>query len=109
MSYLHKNLAGGNFDKLNFVQKMANIGSELERVIRWRDKNSLYAKEAFERCLELLDFTIKKEKEFCRLKELLRIREGIADYFYGENQYSFSDDFWKKYFYHFNYAAQISK
>jgi len=109
MNYYHKNLAVGGFRKLTFVQKMSNVGSELARAIRWKDKNPLYTREAFERCLELLDFTIRDEREFCRLREMTRIREGIADYFYGENIYSFSEDFWKKYFYHFNYAAQLGK
>jgi len=88
---------------------MANIGSEVERAISWRNKgNSLYSRKAAERALELLFLTIGDLKNRSRLKELTRLYEVLVDYFFGQNQYSSSDRLWQKYFYAFNYAARIN-
>ena len=42
-----------------------------------------------------------------RLKELLRLRETLADYFVFDNEYSSSKSSWDNYFYAFNYAARL--
>lgn len=109
MTVYHKNLEGGGWKKLSFVEKMANIGSEVERAINWKSKNKHYADLAIERFLELIDLTILDETEFHRLRELLRIRELFLDYILGNNQYLFPADFWKKYFYQFTYASSANK
>jgi hypothetical protein len=91
---------------------MANIGSEIERTINWRNKgNPEYSRQAFERALELVDLTIDDPKnrapESCgRLKEICRLREVLVDYFVYDNAYGSTDDLWQKYFYAFNYAAR---
>jgi len=107
MTLQHKELAKGKWNKLSFFEQMANIGSEIERTINWRLKNKEYSLLAFYRALELLDLTISDKKNVNRLKECVRIREVLADYFFGENQFSSSDALWKKYFYPFNYAARV--
>jgi len=63
---------------------------------------------AFERALELLDLTISDSKNIKRLKELLRLRETLADYFAFENEYKSTDKSWQNYFYAFNFAARIN-
>lgn len=109
MNYQHKNLAKGKWQKLSFFKQMANIGSEIERTINWRDKNEKYSKAAFERALELIDLTIndKKNHNRGRLKELLRMREVLVDYFYFDNIYKSTDKNWRDYFLAFNYAANL--
>ncbi|MFH0852230.1 MAG: hypothetical protein V1845_01310 [bacterium] len=107
MDYQHKNLAQGRWKELSFFEQAANIGSEVERAIKWRDKNSSYSQAAFERALELLDLTTDDEKNRSRLKELLRLREVLADYFQFKNIYGSNDQKWHNYFYAFNYAARI--
>lgn len=108
--YYHKTLAGGRWKKFTFFEQMANIGSEVERTIKWRNKgNAEYGRMAFERALELLDFTIEDEKNRKRLKELLRVRETLADYFAFENNYHSTDKSWQNYFYAFNFAARINR
>jgi len=110
MEYQHKNLAGGRWKKLSFFEQMANIGSEIERTIKWKNKNNVkYSQMAFERALELLDLTIENEKNKSRLKELSRVREVLADHFCFENIYQSTDKSWQKYFYAFNFAARINK
>lgn len=107
MNYQHKNLAqGGGFHALSFFEQMAHVGSEVERTIIWKNKNTDYSRKAFFRSLELLDLTISDSKNKPRLKELVRLREVLVDYFVFNNQYSSSDKLWQNYFYPFNWAAR---
>lgn len=105
----HKELASGRWFTFAFVEQMANVGSEVERAIKWRSENKDYSIKAIERALELLSLTIDDMKNIKRLKELTRLYEVLVDYFYYDNQYGSSDNLWQKYFYGFNYAARINK
>ncbi|OGH21422.1 MAG: hypothetical protein A2958_01365 [Candidatus Levybacteria bacterium RIFCSPLOWO2_01_FULL_38_13] len=103
----HKNLSKKHWFNMRLVEQMANIGSEVERTIIWKNKgNKQYQKLAFERALELIDLTLKDPKNRMRLKELCRMREVLVDW-YLDNQYLSTDSSFKKYFYAFNYAARI--
>lgn len=107
MNYQHKNLAAGRWKELSFFEQLANIGSEVQRTINWRGRKSEYSRMAFDRALELLDLTIKDEKN-CqrgRLKELLRLRELLVDYFCFDNIYQSKSGDWENYFLAFSYAA----
>lgn len=107
MSCQHRNLAAGNWNQLSFIEQMANIGSEVERALNWQAKNNVaYCRQAFERSLELIDLTLDSVKSFPRLKELARLREAIADYFFGANQFKFTDESLRKYFLNFAFAAR---
>jgi len=109
MKYQHQQLARGRWEKLSFVEQLANVGSEVERTISWGEKgNRSYSQKAFERTLELMDLTIADSKNKKRLRELTRVREALIDYFFGENQFSSSDQLWRNYFLAFNYAARIN-
>jgi hypothetical protein len=89
---------------------MANIGSEIERTIKWRNAgNAEYMRMAFDRALELIDLTVSDFKNMKRLKEVLRTREALVDYFIYDNVYKTSDSIWRKYFFSFNYAASLRK
>jgi hypothetical protein len=108
MNYQHKELAAGRWNKLAFVEQMANVGSEVERTIGWlKKKNTEYCRLAFDRALELLDLTMADKKNLSRLKELARVREALADYFLFDNIYGSSDKKWQDYFLAFNYAARL--
>ena len=103
----HKKLAQGNWKKLSFFEQMANIGSEVERAINWKNKNNIrYSLLASERTLELLYLTIEDNKNKNRLKELVRVYECLGDFLYGDNIYQSSDSLWQRYFYSFAYAAR---
>ena len=103
----HKDLASGRWQKFSLLEQMANIGAEVGRAINWKNRNEENSKMAFERGLELLDLTIIDPKNKKRLKELLRVRETLADYFYFDNIYGSSDEKWNNYFYAFNYAVKV--
>ena len=65
--------------------QMGNIGSEVSRAIRNREKPARF-QGAFERALELFDLTIEWatiNKKVGTLREVCRAREEFCDYFYG--------------------------
>jgi len=108
MRYQHKDLAAGRWKEFSFVEQMANIGSEVERAINWKNKNNTrYSSLAFERALELLDLTIEDEMQRGHLKELLRLRELLVDYFVSNNDYGSTQEDWHSYFHAFSFAARI--
>ena len=110
MNYQHKQLANGRWRKFTLMQQLANVGSEVFRAIKWKEeKNKKYAWLAFERTLELIDLTINDPKNKNRLKEILRMRECLADYFVFDNKYRSTKENWQKYFYAFNFAAATGR
>lgn len=110
MNYQHQELAGGKWQKLTFMEQMANIGSEVERTIIWRDKgNEQYSKLAFYRCLELLSLTVDDPHNITRLIEINRVKEMLIDHFMYTNVYHTDDAFWRKYFLAFVYASRLKR
>jgi hypothetical protein len=110
MNFQHKQLAEGRWLGFSFFEQMAHIGSEIDRTVRWKEKdNSEYSSLAFERALELIDLTIGDVRNRPRLKELTRTREALADHFVFSNEYNTTDACWIKYFFCFTYAAQARR
>lgn len=108
MNIFHKDLVN-RWSRFSIFEQMANIGAEVGRAVNWRKKNnSEMSKNAVYRALELLDFTIDDSKNMNSLKEICRVREILADYFFGDNSYHFKDEDWDKYFLPFNFAARKS-
>ena len=103
----HQELAAGRWEALSFVEQMANIGGEVERMLRWRAKrHAAYTERAFERALELLDLTLAATHRRERLKEVARAREAVVDYMMGPNAAGSTDASWRRYFLPFAYAAR---
>lgn len=111
MKIIHKNLAAsGRWFKFTIMEQMANIGTDVERVIRHRNRGETRESElALDRALELLDFTIADPKNKKRLKEICRVRYLLIDYFMYDNEHESTDEQWQSYFYQFNYAAALAK
>jgi len=109
MKYQHPKLAAGSWYSLAFYEQMANIGSEVERAILWKNKNKTYCIKAMERALELLSLTIDDKKNRCHLKELTRLYEALVDYFYYDNQFASSDKLWRNYFFGFAYVTRLQR
>lgn len=109
MAYQHKQQAAGEWNQRSLIFQMANIGSEVIRALNWREKqNEKYARNAFERSLELFDLTAGDPKNRFRLKEVLRAREAWVDFFAYDNIYNSTREQWEKYFFTFNWAARIN-
>jgi hypothetical protein len=107
MSYRHRELAAGKWNLLPFAEQMANVGSEVERTISWKAKGRTdYSERAFERAIELLDLTIADARNRKRLKELLRVREVLADFFAFNNIYKSTPESWQRYFRCFHMAVR---
>jgi hypothetical protein len=107
VNYQHKDLAAGRWKELSFIEQMANIGSEVERALNWQARNNQdYCRWAFERALELIDLTLDSVKAPSRLRELCRLREGLAEYFTGSNTFKFTDAALRRYFSHFLFACR---
>lgn len=107
MNIQHKELAEGRWGEMPFCEQMANIGSEVSRALNWQKKGKKdYSQRAVNRALELLGFTIDTAEKYSQLKELLRLKEALLDYFYGSNEFLSSEELWRKYFDHFNYMTR---
>ncbi|MFZ5954417.1 MAG: hypothetical protein ACOYT8_04965 [Candidatus Dependentiae bacterium] len=106
---IHKDLTHERWFKFTLFEQLANVGMDIERTIEWKNKNSEYSRQAFERALELLDLTIADPKNKKRLKELCRARYLLVDHFAFDNEYQSTDQEWQDYFYQFNYAAALAR
>lgn len=110
MIYQHQGLAAGRWHQLSFLEQMANIGSEVERALNWRNRDqAAYFQKASDRALELVDLTLASVTSPARLKEVARVREALTDYFFGTNQFMSSEKSWRKYFLSFAYAARKNR
>ena len=106
----HPTLTEERWFKFTLFEQLANVGMEIERTISWRNAgNAEYSKMAFWRALELIDFTICDPKNKRRLREILRTRYLLVDYFAYDNEHQSTDKQWHDYFYAFNYAAALQR
>ena len=104
----HTDLDKNRWFKFTVIEQMANIGSEIERAIKWRDKQNIeYADLANVRALELFDLSLADKRHKTGLKEISRARELWLDFYLGSNQYKQTANQWRKYFSGFNWAARV--
>lgn len=99
MAFIHQRLASGQWQKLSLAEQIANIGSEVSRVIYWKkngDKEN--EQKAAWRALELIDLTIADSRWQERLKELFRLREVFCGFFAETHHYEISPENLNNYF-----------
>ncbi|MBA2306963.1 hypothetical protein H0W26_02420 [Candidatus Dependentiae bacterium] len=107
---IHQHLSPEHWFTFSLFEQLANIGCDIARASRWKKKgNSEYSEQAFERALELIDLTVVDPKNRKRLKEILRVREALIDFFVYDNQYNSTDEAWEKYFFAYSYAAALKR
>lgn len=94
---------------MSLEEQLGNIGSEVHRIVLWKNKDVKQAQRAFERALELYDFSIADTRWKKGLKELTRGREILCDTFVGTNQYHDSLERLDKYFLAFALSARKNK
>ena len=76
------------WNNFSIFKQLGNIASEISRAEYWEESGSLVEKNnSLERSLDLIDLTIISNKENNRLKELLYLREAVADIFAGTKNY----------------------
>ncbi|MCG3176506.1 MAG: hypothetical protein MOGMAGMI_01461 [Candidatus Omnitrophica bacterium] len=103
----HPELASGRWSQLTLLEQLGNVGSEVERAVRWKDVDA--SRKAAERALELMDLTLDDLKNRSRLKEIARAREVLADYFFGGNGYLSTPASLSGYFFPFALAARAGR
>ena len=77
------------WQQFSLAQQMANIGGEVSRMTAAKemgDENNL--RQSTERALEILDLTINSNQKKSCFRELLRLRDVLADY--GFNFFNFT-------------------
>lgn len=99
------------WSKLSICEQLGNVGSEVGRARNWHEKGDFFHRDkALGRAFELLDLTITDIRWIGpRLKELCRVREVLADAFYGNGEYKTTTEDMEKYFYQYALAARKDK
>ena len=62
MKIFHKKLAEGRWFQFSLCEQLGNIGSEVNRALRWKDKDQDNFESAIDRALELFDLTLKDSR-----------------------------------------------
>ena len=106
MKVIHKELAEGRWFQLSLCEQFGNIGSEVSRALRWKDKDQDNFERAIERALELFDLTLRDQRWKKRLREIARARELFCDAITGGKEYKSSLEDLDRYFYYFAFAAR---
>jgi hypothetical protein len=102
----HRELAAGGWGRLSLAEQLANVGSEVGRLRRWRGRDEAVAARAFERALELLDLTLADPRWRGRRKEIARARELLCDAALGGHEYGSTLEALDGYFLAFALAAR---
>lgn len=108
MAFQHSSMAAGRWFEYSLCEQMGNIGSEVGRANRWKEKDPALFEGAVFRAIELIDLTLSDKRWKNRLREIARSREVLCDAFTGGKEYHSSFAELEKYFYHFAYAARNS-
>ena len=105
--FKHKELAAGRWSKLSLMEQLGNIGSEINRAMRWQEKDQKLFNGAVERALELFDFTLEDPRWKGRRQEIARAREVFCDIVFGKKEYGATLQSLLPYFDQFAYAARL--
>ena len=62
MSFQHQSLATGKWFELSLCSQMGNIGSEVGRARKWKDKDPKIFESAVFRAIELLNLTLSDQR-----------------------------------------------
>jgi hypothetical protein len=106
---VHRDLAAGRWGQFSLAEQLANVGSEVGRMRRWRGRDERLMTGAFERALELLDLTLADRRWRDRLREIARARELLCDAAAGGREYGTTLDELDRYFLAFAVAARSGR
>jgi len=83
----HKNLTQERWQKFSAKEQILNIAAELSRAKFWLEgKNEKQILNCLNRAFELIDLTIYAFKNQRALKELLRFREVLAQFYINQDK-----------------------
>ncbi len=109
MKTQHASLSGKQWQTLSLYEQLGNIGSEVNRVMRWQGKDQDSFENAVDRALELFDLTLADSRWQGRRKEIARAREVFCDAVLGGKEYKSLLKDLNQYFYWFALAARNKK
>lgn len=84
--------------RMSVGEQISNIGSEVERALRFREKNPARCLESVNKAVELIERTQMDPKNRHRIRELGYCKEELLDYFIGDNIYGTTDSQLRKYY-----------
>ena len=104
----HRNAAAGGWERLELVEQLGNVGSEVERAIRAHEAGRVGRFEsALGRALELFDLTAADRRwRGQRCQEILRAREEFCRLFFDPEVTPHSAGGLRRYFFGFAWAAR---
>ncbi|MFH1111684.1 MAG: hypothetical protein V1712_01280 [Patescibacteria group bacterium] len=107
----HRDLSAGRWNELSVSAQFANIGSEVGRAMSAHEQGLTARHEAaLTRAFELIDLTLGNPAlRSSARREASRMRELLADYFYGDNSYKTSREQWDRYFTPFAVATNAAR
>ena len=95
-----------SWSKMNLMEQMGNIGSEVGRAAKWQNKDKGRFDIAVEKALELMDLTQRDGRWRGRLREVALAKEVFVDAVLGGREYnSFLPDI-ERYFMQFAMVAR---
>lgn len=99
MPPIHQHLVSDRWMRLTLAAQLANIGSEVSRILHWRESGDRIASEqALQRALELLDLTLASSRLPARVLELARLRDVVCAVFLGTDEYDIPPEALENYF-----------
>lgn len=105
--FQHQTFASGRWYQLSLLEQLGNIGSEVSRALRWKERDTRLFFGAIERALELFDLTLDDSRWKGRRWEIARAREVFLDAVSGGKEYKSSLEDLVRYFDQFAYAARL--
>ena len=105
----YKETAKRRWFQFSILEQMGNIGSDVGRAIKYRERGDFEStRRAFDCALELFELTLSDPRwsNMHRLKEIRMARELVCDFFLGENQYNETGESLMKYFDEFALAVR---
>lgn len=106
---LHRELEAGRWQELSLLEQLGNIGSEVGRARKWKERDPLRFEGAYLRALELFELTIGDPKWRGRLKELTRARAVFHDACAGGAEFGCTLEDLENYFMEFAVAARLRR
>jgi len=104
------NIQADRWFRLCLFEQMSNVGCDLDRAVRLRDKGKIeQSRIVFNYTLNLLQLTIDDPKHNSYCDELIRVKNALIDYFLGNNENDIIDEEWYDYFIIFNYIYALQK
>lgn len=81
------------------AKQISNIGSEVHRAIRWKNKGDIEKQRNFcNKAIKFIELSMSDEKNIHRKQEFGYAIEELEDYFLGDNVFQTTDEILIRYY-----------